>query len=117
MQINRSRCNHEEADTRIFVHAKSIAQEGSTSVLIKENDTDVVVIAVSCMLPLKEAGLEQLWIVFGQGVHTSWIPVHDLFEAIGPSKANALPFFHAFTGCDVVSAFRGKDKKSAWQTW
>jgi hypothetical protein len=26
-------------------------------------------------------------------------------------------FFHAFTGCDVVSAFRGKAKKSAWQTW
>lgn len=26
-------------------------------------------------------------------------------------------FFHAFTGCDVVSAFRGKGKKSAWQIW
>ena len=26
-------------------------------------------------------------------------------------------FSHAFTGCDVVSAFRGKGKKSAWQTW
>jgi len=27
------------------------------------------------------------------------------------------PVFHAFTGCDNVSAFRGKGKKSAWQTW
>ena len=26
-------------------------------------------------------------------------------------------FFHAFTGCDVVSAFRNKGKKTAWQTW
>ena len=26
-------------------------------------------------------------------------------------------FFHAFTGCDAVSAFRGKGEKSAWQTW
>ena len=26
-------------------------------------------------------------------------------------------FFHAFTGCNVVSAFRGNWKKSAWQTW
>ena len=25
--------------------------------------------------------------------------------------------FHAFTGCDIVSAFRGKRKMSAWQTW
>lgn len=28
-----------------------------------------------------------------------------------------MPFFHAFTGCDVVSAFRGKGKQSAWHTW
>lgn len=29
-----------------------------------------------------------------------------------------MPFFHAFTGeSDVVSAFRGKGKKTAWQTW
>ena len=26
-------------------------------------------------------------------------------------------FFHAFTGCDVVSAFRNKGKKTTWQTW
>ena len=25
--------------------------------------------------------------------------------------------FHAFTGCDTVSSFLGKGKKSAWQTW
>ena len=24
---------------------------------------------------------------------------------------------HGFTGCDVASAFRGRGKKSAWQTW
>ena len=26
-------------------------------------------------------------------------------------------FFHAFISCDVVSAFRGKGKKTAWQAW
>lgn len=26
-------------------------------------------------------------------------------------------YFHAFTGCDVVSSFHGKGKKSAWLTW
>ena len=29
-------------------------------------------------------------------------------------KSQSLLFF---TGCDVVSAFRGKGKRSAWQTW
>jgi len=29
----------------------------------------------------------------------------------------SLPVFHALTGCDTISAFRGKDKKLAWQAW
>ncbi len=28
-----------------------------------------------------------------------------------------MPLFHAFTGCDTVSAFAGKGKESAWDTW
>ena len=36
--------------------------------------------------------------------------------SLGP-RAQALTFFHAFTGCDTISAFRGKGKKSAWQAW
>ena len=37
--------------------------------------------------------------------------------SIGLKKSKGLPFFHAFTGCDIVSGFRGKGKKTAWQTW
>ena len=32
-------------------------------------------------------------------------------------KPKGIPFFHVFTGCDVVSAFHGKGKRIAWQTW
>lgn len=32
-------------------------------------------------------------------------------------KASALPGFHAFTGCDTVSFFSYKGKKSTWKTW
>lgn len=28
-----------------------------------------------------------------------------------------LPLFHAFTGCDTVSCFNGKGKKSAFEAW
>jgi len=38
--------------------------------------------------------------------------IHDISPSIGPEKSKGL-FFHAFTGCDVVSAFRGKGKRSA----
>ena len=29
--------------------------------------------------------------------------------------AHGLPFFHALTGCDTVSAFRGESKRKAWE--
>ena len=39
-------CNHEEADTWIFVHLIHAAENGITRVLIKTVDTDVVVVVV-----------------------------------------------------------------------
>ena len=57
--------SHEEADTRIFVHA---AQEGNTSLLVKASDTDILVtIAISVMPILQAIGLQLLWIALGQG--------------------------------------------------
>ena len=38
-------------------------------------------------------------------------------SSLGAAKSRALPVFHAMTGCDTVSAFKGKGKKSAWQAW
>ena len=85
--------------------------------LIKANDTDVLVIAVNVFPMLCELGIEKLWIAFGQGANHRWIPVHDVCREIGLEKSKGILFFHAFTGCDVVSAFRAKGKKAAWQTW
>ena len=45
-----------------------------------------------------------------------WIPVHQTTRALGP-RCRGLYFFHSYTGCDTVSAFVGKGKMSAWQTW
>ena len=103
----------EEADTRMFLHAKHQAVGGSQAINIVSSDTDVVVIAVSVF---EDLNLESLWITFGKGKDLRWIPVHSIVRSLGP-KSNALPFFHAFTGCDTVSAFVGKGKLTAWQAW
>ena len=42
--------------------------------------------------------------------------IHEISSSLGP-RAKALTFFHSVTGCDTVSAFHGKGKKSAWQVW
>jgi len=90
---------------------------GSKALMIKANDTDVVVIAISVMQSLNEIGLQKLWIAFDQGGNFRWIPVQEVVHTIGQEKASGLPFFHAFPGCDTVSAIRCKWKTSAWQTW
>ena len=41
---------------------------------------------------------------------------HELYRSIGTEKGIGITFVHASTGCDVVSAFSGKGKKSRWQT-
>jgi hypothetical protein len=38
--------------------------------------------------------------------------MHDHLDVL--LFAHGLPFFHALTGCDTVSAFRGKSKRTAW---
>ena len=34
-----------------------------------------------------------------------------------PTQCLTLPIFHAFTGCDTISAVSGRGKKTAWKTW
>ena len=36
---------------------------------------------------------------------------------MGKEKAEALPFSHAFTGCDTFSSFNGIGKTKALETW
>ena len=113
-----SPCCHEEADTQIFVHAKDATTDGRKSIIIKANDTDVLVIAISVLPSLQEIGLEKMWIAFGQRSQDAMdSSPHEVVSAIGLEKARGIPYFHVFTGCDVVSVFHGKAKNSSWPTW
>ncbi|KAG7161296.1 putative Glycosyl-transferase for dystroglycan-containing protein, partial [Homarus americanus] len=90
---NLAPCNHEEADTRMMVHAADALECGHRRILIRTVDTDVVILAVALANEQSE------------------IP-----KALGPEKSRALPVFHAITGCDTA-AFAGHSKKTAWATW
>ena len=111
-------CNHEEADTRILVHVKDALAKGARSVLVRTVDTDVVVILVAQFhtFSLTWPGTS-FWVAFGMGKHFQLLSINSICEYLGEQKCRALPFFHAFTGCDTTSAFLGKGKKSAWEAW
>ena len=106
-------CSHEEADSRIFVYVKDMAQQGHMKVMIRTVDADVVVIAVAKFLQI---GLEELWVAFGNGKNYRHIEVHQTVAALG-QRSHRHWHFHAFTGCDMVSFFSNCGKKSAWRVW
>lgn len=107
-------CDHEEADTRMLLHVQDCAHDGHTAVLIRTVDTDVVVLAIATVskMPIKE-----LWVAFGTGANLRYIPTHNIASDLGDEMSCTLPLFHAFTGCDTVSAFASIGKKTAWGIW
>jgi hypothetical protein len=107
-------CSHEEADTRLILHAYNAAKAGYKTIAIRTVDTDVLAIAISVW---QHMPCDQLWLAFGTGKHFRYIAVHEIAISLGPLKSKALPAFHAFTGCDTTSAFNGKGKKTGWATW
>lgn len=89
-------------------------KEGKTKVSIRTVDTDVVVLAVSSAKRLSNT---EVCIAFGTGKSFRFIAAHEIARALGPDRCKALPVFHAFTGCDTVSFFGGRGKRTAWDTW
>ena len=53
----------------------------------------------------------------GVNKYHRYISAQGIAKALGKKKTEALPFFHAFTGCDTISFFNGIGKKKAWETW
>ncbi len=58
------------ARMRRRTHVRRAAMNRSRSVIVKANDTNVVVIAISTFTHIAELGLTKMWIAFGQAVCT-----------------------------------------------
>ena len=101
-------CLHEEADTRLLLHAHHARITGYENILIRTVDTDVLVIAVAMA---EKLGNGHLWLLFGKGNSCRYINVNATMMKIGPEKSQGLPIFHALTDCDTVSSFSGIGKK------
>ena len=113
---NLTPCTHEEADTRMILHAADAVQEGHQKIVIRTVDTDVLVLAVTLADMLREQQVE-VWVAMGTGSHLRYIAAHEISSSLGPEMSKSLPIFHAFTGCDTVSCFAGRGKKTAFTVW
>ena len=77
-------------------------------------NTDVLILSLSIFHKLKEY-LEELWIDFEIGKNRRFLHVHEMYQHLGEEKALALPFFHAFTGCNQVSFMSFVSRNTAWK--
>ena len=111
-------CHQEEADTRLCVHVLDALEKGARNILVTTVDTDVVVLLASMYFQLSNTFSDlQIWVGFGTGNHFRYYDINSISQSLGEQASHALPFFHAFTGCDTTSQFLGKGKKSAWESW
>ena len=97
-----SSCDHEEANTSIILHALHCAKQGHDMDIIKTVETDVAVLAVIAFHSISM--FKEPWIDFRVNKHHRYNSSHGTAKALVKEKAKAFPYFHAFTGCDIVSS-------------
>ncbi|EDO42115.1 predicted protein [Nematostella vectensis] len=94
------KCEQEEADGRLLLHAFHAAQEGYPFVLICLDDTDVLIMALAVTKHVNS----RLLIKMGTRNRTKVVDVNKVAASAGHGVCQALIGLHAFTGCDTASS-------------
>ena len=82
-----------------------VRQLPSGTNVMRTVDTDVVGVALECFHQLQD---KRIWVE--SGVLSKSFSINRLFDQLGEQLCKALPFYHAFTGCDYTSLFNRKRK-------
>ena len=98
--------DHEEADTRVLLHAKHAADHGYKAVVITAEDTDILVLALALNGTIRCAVYQRR----GTQSRQQYIDINKMALHHGDDMRKAIIGLHAFTGCDTLSAFAGKGK-------
>ena len=77
-----SPCNHEEADTRIFLHVKHISSYST-------EERRICICAISVF---DQLGCTELWIEFGIGSSKLWLPIHHYVSVLGTDCCHGILF-------------------------
>ena len=94
----------EEADSRLLLHAAHAARSKFVAVIIVSEDADVLVLclAFNSFIP------SSIFTYCSSQTRVKYLNVARIVERTGAGICKSLPRFHAFTGCDTVSAFQGR---------
>ena len=101
--------SQDEADTKMFLCAKFASDLGYSEICFHTVDTDVFVLAVYFQMRITSA---RFFIVLRASGRKKVLVISD--STLPKEMAEALPGWHALTGCDSTSAFHGKGKSKAF---
>ena len=79
--------------------------------MIQSPDTDVVLL---CGSLYRNINCKELWFRTGVKDNLRYNPTHTVSDALGQPVCDALPGYHAITGCDSVSSLFGIWKKKSF---
>ena len=94
---------HEEADTRLLLHALHAALSGFCSTIVISEDTDGFIL---CLYFRHKTIPCPSFLKCGSTTRTRFADITGIAEDV----CRALPGLYAFTGCDTVSAMPGRGK-------
>jgi len=104
------RSTHEEADTRLVLHAVHC----EFNIVVFSRDTDVLLLLVSHS---PRARCKNLWLMCGTSKKRRYIPIEAVFSNLPKDSAPALLPFHALMGCDTTSYIANHTKRSSWEVF
>ena len=109
--LTQLRATHEEADTRLMLHA---VHSQFNTVVVSSRDTDVLVILVA---NFPRVQCERLWMLSGTAKKRKYTPIDAVFQNLPRDSATNLLPFHALTGCDTTSYFANHTNRSSWKVF
>ena len=114
-QVRPLESGHTEADTRVIFHAQFVAQvhDKPPVIVIRSDDTDVFILLVYHCRFISS----HLWMDAGVDSKNTrrMIDVSHLANILTSRVCDALPSFHALTGCDYTASFMRKAKWRPFQ--
>ena len=105
--------NHDEADTRLILHAAD-ALHTHDFVVIRSVDTDVLVIAIHDFPAMVQHGvMKDVVMHLGTGAYKRYLSLIEITENMPTSVIRNILLMHALTGCDSTSSLFRVTKRQA----
>ena len=100
--------NHEEADTRLILHAKDAIQYNYKRLFVICRDADVLLLLLYHLGQTKT----EVWMVSGTSKQQKCYPAHTIASKLDNDALENILGFHSLTGCDTTSSFSCMGKKT-----